>query len=242
VRAPANPEYGRRGFPSTKWTLIRNAQLDADGRRKALDELLCLYWKPLFFFAMSRGLDRAQAEDAVQGFALQLIEKEHFIERLDPAHGRLRSFLKSAFRNYLVNLGEHALAKKRGGAYRIVSLEMAAADHVAELDAPDPDRVFELEWANTVMERALQVLRRELAEGKRGGSFAVVEAFFAAGSAPSYRELAERFQLTIPQLKSFLHRARARLRELVRDEVVMTVESADDAEQEVTLLVGVLDP
>lgn len=236
-----NPQFGRRGFPSTQWTLIRNAQLDPDARRKALDDLLCRYWKPLFFFALSRGLQPEQAEDAVQGFALQLIEKEQFLERLDPEQGRLRSFLKSAFRNYLINRNEHSSAQKRGGAYRIVSLDMTSADHIAAADPRDPERVFEVEWASTVIERALDALRQEFDDGTRSGSFAVVEAFFATDSPPSYRDVAERFALTIPQLKSFLHRARARLRELVQNEAALTVASSEDAEREVTLLVGALE-
>jgi len=241
VRAPLNPESGQRGFPQTRWTLIRSAQLGAGERRKALDELLCLYWKPLFFFALSRGLDREQAQDAVQGFAVQLIEKERFFERLDPEHGRLRSFLKSAFRNYLANLHEHAAAKKRGGAYRIVSLDMSAAEHRAELAAEDPERVFEREWASTMIERAMSALQQEFTEGKRSGSFELIEAFFATDSPSSYRELAERFSMTVPQLKSFLHRARTRLRELVRDEAAETIEPEQDVQHEVSLLVGALE-
>ena len=100
--------------------------------------------------------------------------------------------------------------------------------------------MFDVEWASTVIERALGALRQEFAEGKRSGSFEIVEAFFATDSPPSYRCVAERFAMTIPQLKSFLHRARARLRELVQDEAAATVESSDDAQQEVTQLMRVL--
>jgi len=50
----------------------------------------------------------------VQGLLVQLIEHD-FVEKLDPARGRLRGYLKRALQHYLVNLHEHEFAAKRGG-------------------------------------------------------------------------------------------------------------------------------
>ena len=46
--------------------------------------------------------------------------------------------------------------------------------------------------------------------------------------------------MSIPQLKSFLHRARERLRGLVREEVMDTVPAESDAGEEVAYLQKVL--
>lgn len=241
MRFRLDSEHGPRAFPATRWTLIRSAQLGEEARKKALDELLCRYWKPLYFYALGRGLSPEQAQDAVQSFCLQLIEKEQFLERLDPERGRLRSFLKSALRNYLVNQHERAAAEKRGGAYRIVSLDMTGTEHAVS-PGQDPDHVFEVQWASTVLSRALAALKEEFASGERSGSFELLEGFFTTEEPPSYRELAERHAMTIPQLKSFLHRARARLRELVEQEVAATTDSPDEARGELAGLLRALHP
>lgn len=38
-----------REFPSTRWSLIRSTR-EPERRRRALEELLALYWKPLYFY------------------------------------------------------------------------------------------------------------------------------------------------------------------------------------------------
>lgn len=239
MRHRLDSEHGPRAFPATRWTLIRSAQLGEEERRRALDELLCSYWKPLYFYALSRGLPPQQAQDAVQSFCLQLIEKERFLERLDPERGKLRSFLKSALRNHLINQHERASAEKRGGGYRIVSLDMTGTEHAVS-PGRDPDHEFEVQWASTVLQRALSILKQEFAQGERSGSFELLEGFFSTEEPPSYRELAERHAMTIPQLKSFLHRARGRLRELVRQEVAATLDSPDQAGSELADLLRAL--
>jgi RNA polymerase sigma-70 factor (ECF subfamily) len=87
--ASKGPTQGPSAFPSTCWTLILSARESPGARRAALDELLTRYWRPLYAFARRKGLDRGQAQDAVQGFVVQLLEKD-FLARVDPGRGRLR--------------------------------------------------------------------------------------------------------------------------------------------------------
>jgi DNA-directed RNA polymerase specialized sigma24 family protein len=217
-----------RLFPSTRWTLIRRAQGSDQARKRALDELLCMYWKPLFQLARLRGLDPQRAADAVQGFSLRLLEGESFVDRLDPARGRLRSFLRSAFAHHLQSDAVHAGAQKRGGNYQILSLELSAAELAADPKG-DPTAEYDRQWALTVLDRALRALEQEFAAGGRRGPFEVLASYFRSGEPPSYEDVARRHAMSVPQVKAFLHRARARYRQLVEQELRDTLDPSGDA-------------
>lgn len=226
-------------FPTTRWTLILASQKDGASEGAALEQVCATYWKPVYFFLRRKGLSPESAEDAVQGFFLHLLQRD-FLARLDPARGRLRSYLLRALEHYLVNLHERAAAQKRGGDHRFVPLDVALAER--ELPAsPQPAlQAYEREWALGLMERALARLRGEYDEGKRKGSGQVVLGFFGLEAAPSYAEAASQCGMTVPQFKAALHRARVRFREILRDEVAATVEDDAEAEREIGDLVRAL--
>src|SRR6266851_6089993 len=141
-------------FPTTRWTLVLSAREGIEKKRAALEELLTTYWRPLYAYVRYKGLDAETAKDAVQGLILHLLERD-FLERLDPAKGRLRGFLKKAMDNFLVNLHERETAQRRGGDVPIVPLDLVLAERDIAAAPQDPLAAFEREWAVSVMERAL---------------------------------------------------------------------------------------
>ncbi len=52
-------------FTRTRWSLVRRATAGAGG---ALDELLAIYWHPLYAWARRGGRSPEDASDGVQGF------------------------------------------------------------------------------------------------------------------------------------------------------------------------------
>jgi RNA polymerase sigma factor (sigma-70 family) len=230
---------GKPGFPSTRWTLILSAHESPEARRTALDELLRSYWRPLYCFARRKGCDRELAQDAVQGFLVHLLERD-FLSRLDPQRGRLRSFLRTAMGHYLVNLHEKDRAKKRGGGAITISIDVELAEKTLAGAPSDPQAAFDREWAWILMERALGKLEAEFRSGQRRAPFEAVADFFRPGETPSYKEVAELHGMTVPQLKSLLHRTRARFRELVEREAVDTVAEPEHAALEVRELLAQL--
>jgi RNA polymerase sigma-70 factor (ECF subfamily) len=223
--------------------LIRRAQGDEHARKRALDELLCIYWRPLYQLARLRGLDPQRAADAVQGFSLRLLEGEGFVDRLDPERGRLRSFLRSAFAHHLQSEHVQQSAQKRGGQYRILSLDLNAEALAAD-GGGDPGAEYDRQWARTVLERALQALQQEFGSGARSGPFEVLAGYFSTGEPPSYEDVSRRFAMSVPQVKAFLHRARARYRQLVEQELRDTLDpdsdQATDIEDELRALLEAL--
>jgi DNA-directed RNA polymerase specialized sigma24 family protein len=226
-------------FPTTRWTLILASHAGGEAEKAALEQLCATYWKPVYFFLRRKGLAPAAAEDAAQGFFLHLLERD-FLPRLDPARGRFRSYLLRSLEHYLVNLHERDSALKRGGGYRLVPLDVALAERELPAAPEPPSEAFAKEWALGLMERALGRLRGEYEDGTRKGRADVVVRFFGLDAAPTYAEAAAECGMTVPQFKAALHRARARFREILREEVSATVDDDADGEREIGDLVRAL--
>jgi len=227
-------------FPTTSWTLIASARPGDASRGAALEELFSRYWKPLYFYLRRKGLTREAAEDAVQGFVAHLLEGD-FPARAAPDKGRFRAYVRVALDHYVANLYAKESARKRGGDHRFVPIDVVLAERELPDTAADPLCAFEREWAIGVMERAALRLRREHEERHGPGRASVILQFFELGrlasdSAPSYATAAVESGLSVVQLKAALHRARARFREILRDEVTPTLSEPADVEAELSAL------
>lgn len=231
---------GAREFPNTRWTVIASSRSGVEARSRALEELLATYWKPLYFFVRRKGLSIEDSKDVIQDFFAHLLDRE-FLDRLDPAKGRFRSYLRGAMDNFLVNRHEQRSAKKRGGGKKIVSLEVEV-DESSVPGTASPEAAFDREWALAVMERAMGRLRAEFDGGERKGPFELVKRFFDfAAEPPSYDAAARENGMSVSSLKAFLHRARVRFREIVKEEVRDTV-SDGEPDGEVDELIRALRP
>lgn len=235
-----NPLLGPAAFPSTRWTLIRSAQASPEARRAALSELMRTYWRPLYVFLRAKGLDPTAAQDAVQDVWAQVLERD-VIDKVAPERGRLRGYLKTMAMNHLANRHEAATAQKRGGGAVELALDTYEAERLVHAGA-SPDATFDQEWAASVMDRAMKRLEAEYVSGARKGPWALVRQAFAPNAQLSYRDLAAAHGMSLPQLKSFLHRARERFRELLKEEVRDTLDENADAEGELNELLRVLAP
>src|SRR5262245_24282679 len=128
-------------FPTTRWTLVRAARPGEPTRQDALDSLLALYWRPVYFYLRRKGLDADRAQDVVQGLFTRLLE-HGFPEHVDPARGRLRGYLRTAADRFLINEHERATAQKRGGGARAVEIDAEAAERDLPSAADDPEEAY----------------------------------------------------------------------------------------------------
>jgi len=211
-------------FPTTNWTSIEAARHDTRARRATLGDLAHAYRRPLLVVAQQHGLTRDEAEDVVQSLFAKLVARD-VVRELDRERGRLRAFLRTALARTIATHRERARAHKRGGPLPAVEL-------VDDVPAPaDPD-AFDRAWRAAIFERAFE---RLAAEHKRG-AFDVIVAYFRGDDPPPLAELAAAHGTTVPQLKSMLHRARARFRALVHAEVAATVGPGGDVAAELRAL------
>lgn len=204
------------------------------GSHDALAALLDLYWLPLYVFARATGLSRDAAEDAVQDFAAHAIERGVFA-KADSGRGKLRTFLKTAFRHHVSDQRDKRSAEKRGGRARHEDIE--DAERFLQASGNDPERAFDKKWAELVMQRALVDLERDL-----GGqqNFALVKRYFDGELDGDYERVAKEHGTTVPTLKSLLHRARGRYRDLLRGIVRDTIDEQTAPDEELDELMRAL--
>lgn len=226
-------------FPTTRWSLLAQASLNGEtSSRQALEELCRRYWSPLKQFIRSRGYNEAEAQDLTQEFILHLLEHST-LQKADRLRGRFRSFLLGALVRFLADDYDRRHAQKRGsGAIHIELSDGAVATPSSEGPAAG---LFDREWALVILENTLRMVENEYAPSFGREKFQILRGFLPGSiAAPTYEDAAAKLGLSLPALRSELHRLRQRFRALVRQEVANTVSAPHEIDEEMGYLREVL--
>lgn len=236
--APRMPETaigeGNASFRETLWTVVLGAKKKS---RDALERLIRQYWKPVYFFIRRRGYGVEEAKDLTQGYFAAILEGDA-LRSVTQSRGRFRTFLLAVLKNYLADASDRRKARKRGGGAVVLPLDFAGAERelgVEPASADNPEREFHRQWALEVVERALRRLEKE----RPGKAFEALRAYLTS-DPPGYMELAERLGISEEAVTNHLHRMRARLHVLIREEVRESVSSSRDLKEELRDLLGYL--
>lgn len=226
-------------FLTTHWSMVLAAGgAESCAAREALAALCQTYWRPLYAYARRRGYSPHDAEDLTQGLFVRLLERGD-IAGVHPERGRFRSYLLASMNHFMSDEWDKARAQKRGGG-KVILMDTTEAesaflrDHV---DTDSPDRLFDRQWALTVLGEVQQRLRRAYA---REGKAQVFDAlrFSLAGerSDVPYAELAGPLDMTEGAVKAAVHRLRGRYRRTLREMIAETVATPEDVEDELRVL------
>jgi RNA polymerase sigma-70 factor (ECF subfamily) len=226
----------RARFATTQWSLVLSAgHRGSASAAEALANLCANYWYPLYAHVRRRGHDAEQAQDLVQGFFARLLEKD-FLQAVDQQRGRFRSFLLAALDHFLAKEWRREQAQKRGGGRMALPLDLQGSEE-RYLREPSHEltaaRIYERQWALTLIERALAALRDEFAEGGKLAQFDQLKPYLGGdeGTVP-YRELGTALHMSEGAVKVAVHRMRRRCRELLRAEIAHTVAGPEELQEE----------
>ena len=238
-------EDGPREFVTTRWSLILSAASGSEEQkaRDALAELCRTYWRPIFSFVRARGHSIEDAQDLTQDFFVTILKK-NWLYHADRDRGRFRSLLLRSLHNFLVNAAEKTHAHKRGGDAEFISWDYWAAEAPSQLsnspqvpESLPPERLFDLSWATTVVEHALQRLREECESKGKLWLFQALSSHLAdERDELSYANLSGKLGMAETAVKKQLHNMRQRYRSLLRDEVSQTVEDPAEVDDEIRYL------
>lgn len=237
-------------FPTTQWTLVeRAAAADPVEREAALEEICTRYWPPVYAYIRARGHTPHDAEDLTQDFFAELLQRND-LGKADATVGRLRSYLLTAAKNHLVNSHRHGTRLKRGGGAVMLSIDAAQAE--ARCVIPEPvddltsDRVYERQWALTLMEGVVAELESRYAQKGRGDLFQALKPFItataaapAAGGAPAATAVSHQLGMSDTAFRVATHRLRQRYADLLRKTVRATLGRGIDEEAEIRHLMTV---
>jgi RNA polymerase sigma-70 factor (ECF subfamily) len=204
-----------------------------------------LYWYPLYAFVRREGHRPDEAQDLTQAFFARLLEKK-YLRDYERDRGRFRSFLLAALKHFLANERDRASAQKRGGGLSDMSLDavIQAGERRYSLEPRSeltPDKIFERQWALTVLDRVISRLHEEFEQNGKGPQFERMKPLLAGDETRiPYAELASGLNTTEGALKTAVHRLRRRYREILRDEIAQTVVHPDEVREEIRYLVSVL--
>ncbi len=201
------------------------------------------YWLPLYTSARRSGLSDQDSEDATQEFLCGMIDGK-LLESADPAKGRFRTYLLSAWKRFLIDQYRKQSAQRRGGQSITLSLDFQAGEqHWLTLQSrePDPDRLFMRSWASSLLDDVRCRLRREYATRNRLAHFEVLSPWLTQSpNADQYSELASHLNASPSAVKVALHRLRTRFGGLLREVVAETVDDASDIDREINELLQFL--
>lgn len=237
-------KFRRVEFTTTHWSVILSAGLEeSEGASEAMEQLCRTYWFPLYSFVRWQGFAPAEAQDIIQGFFEQFLEKE-YLKSVDRDLGRFRSFLLASIKHYIMNERKRAGRKKRGGDVTILSLDQEEIESRHRADAcleSSPEKAFDHRWATTVMGQAMERLETEYGESGKGELFQRLKKFLSTDpDEGEYAALASALDMTKSAVSVGVHRLRQHYGELIRVEVAHTVTHAFEVEDEMRYLYSIL--
>jgi len=234
---------GRAIFSTTNWSVVLEAQGQSPAAQEALEKLCNTYWRPVYSFIRREGSGHEEAEDLTQAFFALLLQRRNF-DDVRKEKGRLRSYLLTSLKHFLVSEHRRAVTVKRGKGQQPVRLEELTVTERGDMEPADhlsADRLYERRWALTLMEQVLRRLRDEYDTGGNGALFNLLKQLLPdEPGAPSRAEIAAQLGMTENAVRQALHRFRHRYQVLLREEISHTVAIASDVEDELRHLITVL--
>ncbi|MCW1923241.1 sigma-70 family RNA polymerase sigma factor [Luteolibacter arcticus] len=237
------PEHDAAFFASTRWTIVCDAASGGDAvATEALGALFRTYWQPLYRYARRRGKSKEDAEDLVQGFFGHLLEARA-LRDTSRDKGRFRAFLLASFNHWMINTWKRETRLKRGRGIPALSFDWEEAESGLKLEPADdrsPDRLFDREWALTLLGKVLDDL--EAASRDEGDlRFDRLKPCLTADSSRiPYASLAADLEMSEGALRVAVHRLRKRYRALLTEEIARTLSSPEAVEDEMQALFAVL--
>lgn len=236
---------GRRGFATTRWSLVLAAgESDSDVSARALEELCAQYWYPLYAYARRRGYDTEDARDLTQSFFAKLLEKRD-LRTADPTRGRFRTFLLSSMKNFLAGEWRKDNTLKRGGAVEILPLDFDSAEESYGLEPShelSPEAIYERRWALGLLERAVTDLQSQYAQAGNLELFDALKGFLGGeDDVLPYSELSRRLGQSEGTLRTAVSRLRSRWRKRLRELVAETVGEESEVQDELRSLIASVD-
>ena len=233
-------------FQTTHWSLVVAAgQRLSPQSDRALSELCRKYWLPLYGYVRRRVADVHEAQDLTQDFFCRVLER-NFFAAADPGRGRFRAFLLTSLKHFLANEWEKGRTQKRGGGLSVIELDFVVGESRLSLEPgheETPERLFDRQWALTLLDLVLARLRTEFREAGKLDQFEQLKPFLSGArerSGENYADVGVATGMTAEAVKVAAHRLRQRYRELLRAEIAQTVAQPGDVDDEIRELFQVL--
>ena len=237
---------GEGRFAATHWSVVlAAASEDSQEAAAALESLCRQYWYPLFAFVQRLGHPPADAQDIVQSFFSNLLEKRS-LQHADPLRGRFRTFLLASLKHFMAKEWQRQRTAKRGRGVPAFSLDQLGPEELYTREiahALTPDQLYDRAWALSVLARVRSRLGDDYTRRGQAERFRLLESFLPGETSDlTYAEAGRQLGLSEGSVKAEVHRLKRRYRSFLRAAVMPTVARLEDVNEELHELMGALSP
>ena len=177
-----------------------------------------------------------------QEFFAQLLRRESIATV--KGDGKFRSFLLAALKHHLASGRRDAARQKRAANQKAISFDAMAAEERYRLEPAVPaaaEKLFDRRWAFTLLAQTLARLRAECEAAGKGKLFELLEGHLTTdGTTAPHAEVAASLLMSESAVKVALHRPRHRYGEILKDEILQTLDDPNEVETELAALMGSL--
>lgn len=144
-------------FSETHLALVASAS-DADPvvRSRALDQLISLYWPPVYGYLVRKGMNRVLAAETTEDFFVDRVMGKKFFEQFDPQRGRLRTLMLHWLDNYCIDAARRESTRRVIRGERHKSMDDGRLESIASAGHADPLQAFNREWSASLLRVAAE--------------------------------------------------------------------------------------
>ena len=150
-------------FQTTCWTKINDIKTsDKAKEQMIINELLGLYWKPVYCYLRHKGNSNEAAKDLTQGFFYEVVINRNLIQQANKSKGKFRTFLLTALDRYARDMHQKDTAGRRKPSGKLFSLEEFDIPNTS-VDMPDlnAEQGFHYAWITDLLDRVFDEVEQE---------------------------------------------------------------------------------
>ncbi len=228
-------------FHTTCWTVIADSHTSDDEKnRLIINDLLGLYWKPVYCYLRRKGNDNETSKDLTQGFFQEIVLGRELIAQADKSKGKFRTFLLTALDNYVIDLYRKESSGKRQPQGAILQLD--------DIDIPYHDRTlspqeeFNHAWVSELLDKTLSEVQQECQQTNKQTHWKVFTAkvltpIVEGTKPPSLTELCRKHGIdTEAQASNMITTVKRRLKKHLERNLRQIVRSDSKIDSEISAL------
>lgn len=228
-------------FRTTCWTVIANSHTSDDEKNKLIiNDLLGLYWKPVYCYLRRKGYNNETAKDLTQGFFQEIVLGRELIGQADKSKGKFRTFLLTALDRYVIDLHRKESSTKRkpqGDLLQIEDFDIPCHDQTQS-----PEEEFNNAWVAEILDKTLLDVQQECEQTNKQIHWEVFTAKVMTPivdntNTPSLTDICKKLGIdTEAQASNMITTVKRRLKKHLERNLRQIVSSDSEIEPEISAL------
>lgn len=228
-------------FHTTCWTIIADSNTSDDEKNKLIiNDLLGLYWKPVYCYLRRKGYDNETSKDLTQGFFQEIVLGRELIGQADKSKGKFRTFLLIALDRYVIDLHRKQSSSKRkpqGDIVQLDDIDIPCNDHNIS-----PQEEFNNAWVAGLLDQTLSEVQQECQQTNKQTHWEVFVAKVLTPitedtKPPSMTDLCKKHCIdTEAQASNMINTVKRRLKKHLERNLRQIVRSDSEIEHEISAL------